>query len=447
MTDTQPTKTVASRDEARIIAAMEAATPIQEVKYDEAEDSATLSIERHQRPDGRDPKPGCWKRRKGTVCIVSTLSFGLIVTTSMLSVLLQRNKGAADFDIPGSELSDQPTNPPSSSSPSGSSPSSGPTGSAPTAPPVSVDPTASPAAPTDAPVNAIPPEADKCSLSAYGVYPVNNAQINEVCLSSPCIIEVNNTQAYKNLKNACKLARSAFHRYTVEVSCTQYNFQLVEFPACWVSEEINPVCTPDLLADVLEFEVFNREGCTETVTHTGTTDFGSQQHTCMIPGYAVASADYNVIDQVVDEILLCVTDPCIIDVDKTPAFSELRDACQAAGGAFHLFTHQVKCTGISFQYNNWPLCWESQTVNSACTIEAAEDFRESTINAADCTDVASHTETTDFSVSTPSPAKVTPSPVKETPRPVRGTPSPVKATARPVKATPRPVTATPEPGE
>jgi hypothetical protein len=82
--------------------------------------------------------------------------------------------------------------------------------------------------------------------------------------------------------DACKEVKGAFHLYAVEVSCTQYNFKYSNFPACWVSDEINPVCNPDLLADVLEFEVFNsevlnREGCTGTATHTETTDFGSQQ--------------------------------------------------------------------------------------------------------------------------------------------------------------------------
>jgi hypothetical protein len=98
MTRPESTKTVASRDEERIIAAVEAATPIHEVKYDEAEDPTTLSIDRQQRPDGR-PKPNFWKCRKVTVCIVFTLSVGLIVAAAMLAVLLRRNKAGADFDI------------------------------------------------------------------------------------------------------------------------------------------------------------------------------------------------------------------------------------------------------------------------------------------------------------------------------------------------------------
>jgi hypothetical protein len=169
------------------------------------------------------------------------------------------------------------------------------------------------------------------------------------------------------------------------------------------------------------------------------------QGSCMVPGNDVASVAIKVDAQVQDEILACVTDPCIIAVDETQAFGELRDACEAARGAFHVFLHVATCTGITLQFNNYPLCWESQTVNSACTIEAAEDFRESKIDVENCTDIASHTGTTDFSISTPSPARATPSPVKATPSPVKATPRPVKATPRPVKATPRPVKATPRP--
>jgi hypothetical protein len=150
----------------------------------------------------------------------------------------------------------------------------------PTDPPVF--PTDAPATQTDAPVNAIPPEAGECSLSADGVYSANNDLIDEVasflddCLSPPCIIEVDTTQAYSDLMDACEEAKGAFHLYTVDVSCTEYTFQYIKFPGCWVSEEINPVCDPDILGDVLELELFDSEGCTETATHTNTTDFGTQ---------------------------------------------------------------------------------------------------------------------------------------------------------------------------
>jgi hypothetical protein len=115
------------------------------------------------------------------------------------------------------------------------------------------------------------------------VYSANNDLIDEVasildeCLSPPCVIEVDTTRAYGDLMDACEEAKGAFHLNTVKVSCTEYNFQYIKFPACWVSPAVNQVCDPDLLEDVLELEVFDSEGCTVTATHTKTFDFGGEE--------------------------------------------------------------------------------------------------------------------------------------------------------------------------
>jgi hypothetical protein len=195
-------------------------------------------------------------------------------------------------------------------------------------------PTDPPATPTDAPVSAIPPEAGECSLSADGVYSANNDLIDEVasflddCLSPPCIIEVDTTQAYSDLMDACEEAKGAFHLFTVDVSCTEYTFQYIKFPGCWVSEEINPVCDPDILGDVLELELFDSEGCTETATHTNTTDFGTQDDNpddSEAPSRAPAGTQ---------------TTPAL----QTAAPSSTRDAPSATSSALSMMAPKSRCS-------------------------------------------------------------------------------------------------------
>jgi hypothetical protein len=298
-----------------------------------------------------------------------------------------------------------------------------------------------------------------------------DAQVQDeilACVTTPCIIAVDKTQAFSELRDACKAAGGAFHVLLHQATCTGISFQFNNYPLCWESQTVNDACTIEAAEDYRESRIDVTPGCTDVASHTGTTDFSvstpspvnatprpvkatpspvkatprpvkptpqpvqttpgpvmRMQVSCQMQDVAVFNATNHVDAQVLDEIQACKISPCVIAVDQIQAFSELRDACRAAGGAFHVFTHEATCPTIAFQYNNYPLCWESQTVNSACTIEAAEDFRESRIDVENCADVASHTGTTDFSVSTPSPVKATPSPVKATPRPVKTTLSPV----------------------
>jgi hypothetical protein len=125
------------------------------------------------------------------------------------------------------------------------------------------------------------------------------------------------------------------------------------------------------------------------------------QGNCVISGADVSSAALNVDAEVAGEIEECDSFPCAIAVEDNQAYSELIDACRAAEGVFHVFSLEVTCANISYQFSGWPVCWESQEVNFACTADFAEGALESAIDVEDCVNVASHTGTTDFSGSPP----------------------------------------------
>jgi hypothetical protein len=132
------------------------------------------------------------------------------------------------------------------------------------------------------------------------------------------------------------------------------------------------------------------------------------QPSCFMPGADVSDAATSVDADAAAEIKNCVSSPCVIAIDDTLAFTELRDACEAAGGVFHLFSTEVTCPAISIQLNNWPVCWESPEVNSACTVDAAVAEIENAIDVDDCVEVTTHTGTTDFSVSVPTDPPTSP---------------------------------------
>jgi hypothetical protein len=160
-------------------------------------------------------------------------------------------------------------------------------------------PTDSPAAPTDSPIQPIrekPEDADECSLlSEDGVFDAVSNLYDELatfiddCLSSPCIINLDSTQAYSALKDVCQEAQGGFHTYTYDISCDRgYNFELDNFPVCGVSETTNPNCNSDLFGDILEFEL-DVENCTETATHTETIDFDEPDATVAPTAVPVAT--------------------------------------------------------------------------------------------------------------------------------------------------------------
>jgi hypothetical protein len=92
------------------------------------------------------------------------------------------------------------------------------------------------------------------------------------CLSAPCVVNVENMQAYGMLMGACEEAGGAFHVYSLNVSCSQASFKFNNYPGCAISQKVNSVCDPVRFEELLE-NALDFDGCDEVATHTGTTDF------------------------------------------------------------------------------------------------------------------------------------------------------------------------------
>jgi hypothetical protein len=117
-------------------------------------------------------------------------------------------------------------------------------------------------------------------------------------------------------------------------------------------------------------------------------------YSCVMPGTEVAVASANFAAVAAKAMEGCKTFPCTVAMEDTDAYGLVRDACNATGGALHAFTLNFTCSSNSVVFNNYSVC-------SACTANSTKADLESVNDIESCTDVYSHTGTTDFSGSVP----------------------------------------------
>jgi hypothetical protein len=93
---------------------------------------------------------------------------------------------------------------------------------------------------------------------------------------TPCTIDYKTLSAYSSYSGACSAAKGALATYKGSLSCSGRSLVLNSVPLCLVSTKTNKSCGPKMLEDFLEM-VVDEDGCTETVTNTGYTDFSGSK--------------------------------------------------------------------------------------------------------------------------------------------------------------------------
>jgi hypothetical protein len=177
------------------------------------------------------------------------------------------------------------------------------------------------------------------------------------CVSFPCVIAVNGTSAYSELRDACEAAGGVFHIFDVELSCESISYLFLGLPLCWKISSMDATCSVDSAEAEIDSEL-DLDESVEVVSHTGTTDFSSSTPagpptsspgSCTIVSTAVDTARNDLDGEVVPDAQNCTSNPCVIDVESYQEFSAILDACKAAGGSFHVFSVVLKCTSRTVQ--------------------------------------------------------------------------------------------------
>jgi hypothetical protein len=89
------------------------------------------------------------------------------------------------------------------------------------------------------------------------------------CLDTPfCSVNYRRLKSYNRYKKACSRAKGAFSTYKVTISCDDAAVVAISLPRCLISKNINENCDPKQFE-----EASHNDGCTETVTNTGCTDY------------------------------------------------------------------------------------------------------------------------------------------------------------------------------
>jgi hypothetical protein len=96
----------------------------------------------------------------------------------------------------------------------------------------------------------------------------------ENCDSTTCNVNFASYSAYTTYKNGCIASKGAFTTYKISINCGIVVIVLSNIPFCLVSMKVNSSCGPKSIVDDLEL-FFDIDGCSETVTNTGYTDYYS----------------------------------------------------------------------------------------------------------------------------------------------------------------------------
>jgi hypothetical protein len=170
------------------------------------------------------------------------------------------------------------------------------------------------------------------------------------------------------------------------------NGSLTDVPTLAPSSDSNPTLLP-MPGSTLSTDVPSLTPSSDsnpTLPESSLSPSSAALYSCMMPGTEVAVAYASLGATVLNEAAECTTSPCVVDVKDADEYGLLRDTCNATGGAFHVFTYNLTCSGNSYIYYNLPMC-------SSCTADSTKADFESSVDYENCTDVFSHTGTTDFS--------------------------------------------------
>jgi hypothetical protein len=291
--------------------------------------------------------------------------------------------------------------------------------------------------------NALRRLQHSCSVPDDDVYTATKNLDTEVgveiagCFSPPCAIALDETQAYSELMTACQAAGGVFYEVALEITCPALSIQFTNWPLCWESQDVSSACTPDSAEGALELGM-DVEGCTNTASLTGTTDFSgsgvtdpvptdppvstvtiptdppastgsvptdppasspsdSSSGSCIVTSNSLETARSVLDSELALEIAACFTYPCLIDVSSTQGYTEMMDGCEAAGGAFHVVSMSLSCFAFAVEYFGYPECFVSESQDSSCSTDRLEDGWEIAWDTDDCSETATHTGTIDFS--------------------------------------------------
>jgi hypothetical protein len=126
-----------------------------------------------------------------------------------------------------------------------------------------------------------------------------------------------------------------------------------------------------------------------------------QSECVMAESAGLSTARDNLLQELRADEATCVA-PCYFDVRLTQGYAELLGACEEAGGVFYEGHVSITCS-VTSNVRYMPECFES-----ACSTDLFEDYIEQYWDFDGCTEIATHTGTTDFSGS-PGPDSPTPS--------------------------------------
>jgi hypothetical protein len=291
------------------------------------------------------------------------------------------------------------------------------------------------------------PSARSFGLSCFvGSSAVGRARVNldnkvlagtQACTSNACMYNVETYSEYHAMKNACESARGAFHLFSMVLVCASHTFQFNDYPECLISESQDPECTTEFSELYME-ALRHKDGCTESATHTAVIDFygingadtppvpptfpthspvlpivrpaalpaapsNSPSRSfvagtalCEISADGVVSAVRGLGEEVGAFLADCLSSPCIVDVNRTHGYSNLKEACRDVKGAFHENTIEVSCSAMFAQLSKYPVCWVSEHSNPACDPDLFANSLEFLLDVDNCTDIVTHTRTIDF---------------------------------------------------
>jgi hypothetical protein len=198
------------------------------------------------------------------------------------------------------------------------------------------------------------------------------------CTTPPCFIDVADTEGYNDLLEACEAARGAFHVGSVDITCSA-TYEVVNMPECFESASQDATCTTDVFEDYIAI-VWDFDECTEVATHTNTTDFsGSSTSSCLVDSSIVDTAGRILATEVLADANACTNSPCVFNVETYPEYSAMVDACESATGVFHVFSVVVTCVSRTLQFNDYPDCFISESLDPDCTESFSETYMEKTI--------------------------------------------------------------------
>jgi hypothetical protein len=341
------------------------------------EGGESKELEASDRPNPRSNKRRCRLVQLGILIL------GVVATAVVLGVLLSKGSGNDD----GGRVTQSPSSAPSPFANDATPVPSGSPDQGSTLSPVESNST----------IQSICEMKDAGVPSVYADVGQELVDTQKECEDFPCVIAVNDVPSYKKLVDACKAAGGVFHVFTVEVKCSVLTIQYDNLPACWKSPDVNSACTADAAEGVIN-SLLDIPACVEVVSHINTTDFSASiDHSCRIESSAVVTARDDLDAELAPDVKACTSNPCVLNAESYQEFNALLDACELAGGSFHVFSVVLTCSNVTYELSDYPECLVSEEKNSNCTDDFSETYIEALWDDDGCTENATHISKTDFS--------------------------------------------------